>query len=137
MEKRKKDEILGRISKVLQEFSEIEIGYVFGSFLKGDFRDIDIGLLLKGSFSSSYEATKFAMKVGRKLEREFNFSYEFDIRVLNFSPTNFQYRVIKEGKPIFSQTPVERIRYESELLSKYLDYKETSDWFDKKLILTK
>jgi len=37
--------ILQKIGEVLSKFKEIEIGYVFGSFLKGEFKDIDIALV--------------------------------------------------------------------------------------------
>lgn len=62
-----KEEILQKIDEVLSRFEEIEIGYVFGIFLKGELEDIDVALLVSKSFSS-YEGMKFAMKVGREIE---------------------------------------------------------------------
>lgn len=133
LEKRDREGILHEVGGILSTFQEIKGGYVFGSFLEGNFRDIDVALLLRETFSP-YEAMKFAMRVGRELERKIKPRYEFDVRVLNSAPTHFQYEVIKKGKPVFTQNEKTRIRYEAELLSRYLDYRETLNWFNEKML---
>ena len=125
--------IMNNINRVLSSFPEIEVGYIFGSVLKDNFRDIDIALLLIDEFSP-YEGMKFAMKVGRKIEKSVEPRYEFDVKVLNFAPVHFQYEVIRSGKPVFVRDEKKRIRYEAELISKYLDYRKTLSWFNKKLL---
>jgi len=129
-----REQIWARISRILSSFPEITECYIFGSFLRGEFRDIDLAILLHDEFSP-YHAMKFAMKVGRKIEKDMEYCYEFDVRVLNFSPIQFQYEVIKKGKLIFSREERIPVRYEAHLLSQYLDYKQTSDWFDQRLLL--
>lgn len=129
-----KEEVLQKIGEVLSGFEEIDVGYVFGSFLKGEFEDIDVALLVSKSLSP-YKSMKFAMKVGREIERTLNYSFEIDVKILNSSPTYFQYEVIKNGKVIFCEDEAKRIRYEAEALSNYLDYKDTLDWIDKKLLV--
>ncbi|ATZ61211.2 MAG: hypothetical protein DDT40_00306 [candidate division WS2 bacterium] len=128
-----KEEVLQKIGEVLSGFEEIDIGYVFGSFLKGEFEDIDVALLVSKS-PSPYESMKFAMKVGREVERTLKYSFEIDVKILNSSPTYFQYEVIKNGKVVFCKDETKRIRYEAKVLSNYLDYKDTLDWIDKKLL---
>ena len=82
-------------------FKEIEIGYVFGSFLeREEFEDIDVALPISKKFSP-YRRGKFAMRVGREMEKNIQSRYEIDVKILNNSLLSFQYQVIKNGKPIF------------------------------------
>jgi hypothetical protein len=46
----------------------------------------------------------------------------------------FQYEIIKTGKVVFARDEAKRIRYEAQVLSSYLDYKETSDWLDREFL---
>jgi len=143
-----KESILRDIAKVLARFEEIdpakageippcgiELGYVYGSFLeREDFRDIDIALYLSEKVSDPYDQLKFAMKVGRELERAITPRYEFDVRILGISPITFQHEVLKKGKPVYCRDEAKRIRYEAQVLSEYLDYREVLEWFDEKFI---
>jgi len=132
-DKKMAEGIIHTTRDVMSEFPEIELGYVFGSFLKGNFRDIDIAILLSKKLEP-YESMKFAMKVGRFLEKSLDYKYEFDIKILNSSPGHFRYQVIKTGLSIFFRNNINRIRYEADVTSDYLDYKETLDWFDQRTI---
>ena len=134
LEKLKKKEVLQKIAEVLSKFEEIEVGYVFGSFLRTEFEDIDIALLISKS-SPPYKAMKFAMKVGREIERALKYNFEIDVKILTTSPIYFQYEVIKNGEIVFCRDKAKWIRYETEVLSNYLDYKDTLDWIDKKLLV--
>ena len=129
-----KSEIIKTISTVLSSFKEIEIGYIFGSFVEGEkFEDIDIGLVVSEEFGP-YEGMKFAMRVGRELEKNIKPRYEVDVKILNLSPLDFQYQVIKKGEPVFIRDELKRVRYEAEVLSLYLDYEETSEWLDREFL---
>ena len=126
---------IGRITRniegVLNRFQEIEFAYLFGSFLERTvFSDIDVALYVSKGFSP-YERMKFSLKIGRELEKAIRPRYEFDVTILNYAPMLLQYEVIKTGKVVFSGDEVNRIRYEAQVLSGYLDYKETSDWLDR------
>ena len=77
---------------------------------------------------------KFAMRIGRELERAFKHSFEFDVKILNLSPIYFQHEVVKNGRVVFSRDEAKRIEYEAEVLSNYLDYKDTLEWFDKEFL---
>ena len=125
--------ILQKIGEVLSKFKEIEIGYMFGSFLKGEFKDIDIALVLSKSLPP-YDAMKFALNIEWELEKALRHEFEFDVKILNSAPIYFQYEVIKNGKPFFCRDKVKKIRYEAKVLSEYLDYKDTLDWFNRKLL---
>jgi len=126
--------IIKRIEEVLSEFQEIEFAYLFGSFLKKDiFNDVDLAFYISIDFNP-YNKMKYSLKVGRLIEKKIEPRYEFDTKILNHAPILFQYEIIKTGKVIFSRNETKRIRYEAMVLSNYLDYKETSDWFDKKFL---
>mgnify|MGYP007013816557 CR=1 FL=1 len=53
-----------------------------------------------------------------------------DVKILTHAPIAFQYEVIKRVK-LFFKNDTMRKRYEAEVLSSYLDYKEMSDWLDR------
>jgi hypothetical protein len=129
------DEVLQRIGEILflSRSEEIEVGYVFGSSLRGEFEDVDVALLLSKSFSS-YESMKFAMRIGRVLEKAFDHRFEFDVKILNLSPIYFQHEVIKNGKPVFCRDVKGKIRYEARVLSEYLDYRDILEWFNQELL---
>jgi len=134
-----KKEIVEKMEKVLGRFQEIEFAYYFGSFLKSDeYNDVDVALHVFKNFSP-YKRIKFALNVERALEKAMKPGYrcKFDVKILNHAPVAFQYEVIKTGKIVFVKDEAKqakRIRYEAQMLSSYLDYKETSDWLDREFL---
>ena len=130
----KKGYVIKDIEKVLKGFKEIGFVYCFGSFLEREkFNDIDIALYISKDISP-YEGLKLSLKVGRELERVIKPRKRVDVKILTHAPIAFQYEVIKRGEVIFSRNDTMRKRYEAEVLSRYLDYKETSDWLDRKFL---
>jgi hypothetical protein len=128
------EEIARKIEGVLNRFQEIEFAYLFGSFLESNaFNDIDVALYISEDLSP-YKGVRFALKMERELEKAIEPRYKFDVKILNHAPIAFQYEVIKAGNVLFSGDEVKRIRYEIQVLSSYLDYKETSDWLDKEFL---
>ncbi len=131
---RDRKEVIKKIADTLSEFEEVELGYVFGSFYEGgEFRDIDVAILVSG-FPPAYDSAVLANKIAGELEKVLGHEFEFDVKVLNSSPIYFQYEVIRKGKPVFCRDESNRVRYESTVLSEYLDYREVLDWFDEKLL---
>ncbi|MBS7251897.1 MAG: hypothetical protein KIH08_15100 [Candidatus Freyarchaeota archaeon] len=129
-----REDILRGIGEVLSEFAEVAFGYVFGSFL-GDrgYRDVDVAIYVI-DVNNSYDLMKYSMRVARTLERKVKPRREFDVRDLNTAPITFQYEVVRSGKLVFSRDDVKRVRFEAEVLSTFLDYKETLDWLNKKFL---
>jgi predicted nucleotidyltransferase len=122
------------VSKILAELKEVDVAYIFGSFLeRKDFNDIDIALLLSESLDP-YKSLKFSLKVAGKLERQISPRFEFDVKILNNSPIELQFEVIKKGHVIFSRNESRRIDYESEVISAYLDLKYMHDLIDKEFL---
>lgn len=128
-----KEEVLHTIRTVLAGFDEIEMGYVFGSFCRGDFGDVDVAILVTGR-PAPYPAMRFRARVERALERGFRYRFEADVKILNTAPISLQYEVIRNGRLVFSRDRERRVRYEAGVLSLYLDYADTLDWFDRVLL---
>ena len=128
------EEIERQICEVLRSFQVIELAYLYGSFLTGDaFNDIDVALYCPAD-DGPYEGVKFALQIGKELERHITPRHRFDVRLLLQSPLDFQYTVIKTGKLIFVKDEIQRIAYEAQLLSDYLDYRGTSEWLDREFL---
>lgn len=130
-----REDLLDTIRAVLAGLDGVEVGYVFGSFCRGDFADVDVAVLITGE-PSPYQAMRFARKVERELERALCHRFEVDAKVLNTAPISFQHEVIRSGRPVFSRDRGRTVRYEADVLSRYLDYKDTLEWFDR-VLLTK
>lgn len=129
-----RDRVSRRIGEVLSGFDDVELGYVYGSFPREEeFNDVDVAVLLLGS-PSPYVAMKHAMQIARRLEKEFEYQFEFDVRALNSAPNHSQYQVIKTGFPVFTRDEETRIEYEAHTITTYQDYKPTHEWFNKQLL---
>ena len=94
---------------------------------------MDVAILVAGK-PTPYQAMRFARRIERELERGFCYRFEADVKVLNTAPISFQHEVIKSGRLAFSRDRERGVRYEAGVLSFYLDYAETLDWFDRVLL---
>jgi uncharacterized protein len=122
------------IGTIVAGLKNVDVAYIFGSFLEGEeFNDIDIALLLSENLDP-YKSLKFSLKVEGELERQIRPRFEFDIKTLNDAPVEFQFEVIKKGSVIFSRDETKRIDYEFEVISIYLDLKYMYDFLDKKFL---
>lgn len=129
-----KSSFLVDIGTIVFGLKNVDVAYIFGSFLEGEeFNDIDIALLLSENLDP-YKSLKFSLKVEGELERQIKPRFEFDIKILNNSPVEFQFEVIKKGSVIFSRDETRRIDYEFEVISTYLDLKYMYDFLDKKFL---
>ena len=105
----KKEKIKEKITYLLKRRKEIVFAYIHGSFLEGDFRDVDIAVYLKGEENS----LPYELSMERTIEDAIGFPA--DVRVLNHAPLSFRFNVIKNGSLLFSRN--ERIRCDFEPLS--------------------
>ncbi len=74
------------------------------------------------------------MQIARELENEIKPRFEFDVKILNYSPIDFQHEVLKKGIVIFKRDEKRRIEYEATLISTYLDLKYMYEFLDKKFL---
>jgi uncharacterized protein len=119
-----------RIRYILNGFGEIDHAYVFGSFLeRDDFHDIDVAIHLYKE-QSPYQRFKLSGKVARSLEQGIQPRVNFDVRILNYAPSYFQYEVIRKGIVVLERDRERRVDYEAHLISEYLDLKYMYDLLD-------
>nr|QNO47514.1 hypothetical protein GGGHDLIA_00004 [Methanosarcinales archaeon ANME-2c ERB4] len=117
-----KKEVMDKIGKIVSEFDYVSAAYVFGSYVHNDdFNDRDVALLISSELDP-YVSFKFGMRVARELERQIKPRFEFDVKILNHSPLEFQYEVLKTGEAVFLRDRTENVEYESETISNYLDF---------------
>jgi len=100
-----------RIADFLQKRPEIIFAYLYGSFLKGDFRDIDVAIYL--TEISKKEALEYELNLESELSKLTG--YWADARILNHAQLSFRFSVIKNGTLLFSKD--ERIRCDFECLT--------------------
>jgi hypothetical protein len=123
-----------QIGKIISEFDYVSAAYVFGSYAHNDdFNDIDVALRISNELNP-YACFKFGMMVARELERRIKPRFEFDVKILNHSPIEFQYEVLKKGEAVFLRDRTENIEYESKTISNYLDFQTTAEYLNKKFL---
>jgi len=106
-----REKIGERMAGFLQKRPEIVFAYLHGSFLKGDFRDIDVAVYL--TEISKKEALEYELNLESELTKLTGFCT--DVRVLNYAPLCFKFSVIRNGTLLFSKD--ERIRCDFECLT--------------------
>ncbi len=123
LEKPDREKIMEGIGRVLSGFNIIKVAYIFGSFIHNeDFNDVDVDLLISKKLKP-YERLRFKMKIARELEKKIKPRLEFDVKMSNYLPLEFQYEVLKMGKEVFIRNASDRIEYEADTISKCLDFR--------------
>jgi hypothetical protein len=118
------------ISKILRCHKEIIFGYLYGSLAKGEFRknsDIDIGVFLKENFKRD---VFYEVKLASEIEEKANLK-NVEVVVLNDKALRFINQVLRYGKTIFSRDERKRIRFETLMISKYIDFKPHYEEYDR------
>jgi len=130
----RKNNILEKIGQVLSGLG-VDLCYVFGSFLDSDkFEDVDVAVLTQKDLTP-YEGFRLSMQIAGKLEQNIEPRLEFDVKILNACPIDFQYRVISMGRLVFCRDERMRIRYEEGVTGTFLDYAPTSHWLDERFLV--
>ena len=119
MEKIKLEEIEKAAKEIFSSKKEIIAAYLYGSFLHGNYRDIDIGLLLDDHFKppALYEA-----RIAGELEKRTGMK-NFDVRVLNNKPPRFLFSMLKNSRLVHSKHEDKRIEFEKKVIREYLEMK--------------
>jgi predicted nucleotidyltransferase len=111
-----KEKIKEELSHLLKKREDIIFSYIHGSFLEGDFRDVDIAIYLK----DEEKALKYELKMEREIEDIIGFPV--DVRILNLAPLSFRFNVIKNGFLLFSRDEKIRCDFESLSIVEYHDF---------------
>ena len=96
---------------------------------------MDVAVLATGK-PGTRESLRLCARIEREVERRTGYRFRVDAKILNTAPISLQYEVIKSGRLVYARDRGARIQYEAGVLSLYLDYAETLDWFDR-VLLTK
>ena len=114
--------------------ADVILVYVYGSFLTTDrFNDIDIGILVSGE-RKPYDLFKYSMLIASRVEQSFQPRCEVDLRILNGAPIRFLYEVIRTGRIVYARDEEERIAFEADVLTTYLDLLPMFEMMDQALI---
>jgi len=117
--KEQKEEVQRRIADILKERREIIFAYLHGSFLEGNFQDVDVAVYLSEKKSKS-EVLRCELKLERELEEVIGFP--IDVRILNHAPLSFKFKVIERGVLLFSKGEGYRCDFESLTMVEYHDF---------------
>lgn len=109
------------IKRKLSTVPEVRAAWLFGTFASGEpFEDVDVGVILAQGASVG---PRFTSRLAAELERATGEPrLEVDLKVLGKTPYHFQHEVLKTGRLIFYRDEVERIRYETAVMRRFLDY---------------
>jgi len=118
IDKKKREEILKRLTFLLKKDEKILFAFVHGSFIiDAPFRDIDIAVWLK----KPSDAFHYTVYKSIKLEEEIGIPV--DLHVLNTAPITFKYHVITKGKLLFTRDPKLSYLFIETTLKEYWDFK--------------
>lgn len=120
------------IKEVLKKHKEILVAYLYGSTVKGykgKESDIDVGLLLKKDFEAE---ALYPARIAGKIKEKCGLDQEVDVRILNKRPYRFLHQVIREGEVILSTDERERVKFETSIIDRYIDFKPFYEQYDKK-----
>jgi len=113
-----KRHIMETITSILKQ-EKIIFAYLHGSFLKENFRDIDLAIYHETDLDKK-ETLHREFEMERELEKAVHFPV--DVRILNHSPLSFRYNVFKEGTLLFSKDELVRSDFISLTMVMYHDF---------------
>lgn len=123
-----KETMKRKIVNSLKKEKNILFAYLYGSFARSDETkesDIDIGIFLSNEDHDKFLPEKLMKNIEKALE------IEVDIRILNCRDLIFLHQVLKDGELLFSRDEEERIKFETRVYDKYLDFRYYIDQYNK------
>jgi predicted nucleotidyltransferase len=125
------EEVRAVAEKILHRFDRVLLAYLFGSFLVRDsYQDIDIAIFLSGPMDPDV-LFDLQMGIAGEIEGGLTPRVPCDVRILNGSPVEFQYEVIKTGTVLFSRSLEQKVEYETDITLRYLDLAYLFDRVDR------
>ena len=110
-----REKVVKKLTDILKKREEVIFAYIHGSFLKGNFRDVDVAIYLTESRDVFYE-------IELEVELEETLKLPVDVRILNSAPLSFRFGVIKNGLILFSKDEQARVEFETRTISEYHDF---------------
>ncbi|MBP7411493.1 MAG: hypothetical protein KA818_08160 [Methanoculleus sp.] len=104
----------------LEEREEILFAYVYGSFLQGPFRDIDIAVSLVHGSPGLTDPLRYELALAQELEEAIG--VPVDVRVLSAAPLSFAFTVLRTGEILLSRDERVRCEFACKILTEYHDF---------------
>lgn len=114
------EELLPRALDYLQRREDIEFGYLFGSFGRGNplpLSDVDIALYLREPADLKEKKMEILGVLMDLLKTD-----EIDLIILNTAPLTLRKKILESRKVIVDHGPFVRHRYESLTMREYFDF---------------
>ncbi len=110
------------LSRALEKDSDIIAAYIFGSYATGNINplsDVDIAVLLnkKICVSSYFDKRLDLFTMASNILK----TDELDIVILNEASLILAHRVFKLGRLLFCKDDLQRVRFQTSIIDKYLD----------------
>ena len=119
------DKHLPQLREFFARQPEVVLAYLYGSHATGQTwaeSDLDIGVLFDEQVPPRQQFRQ-ALRYGVEVQRLIQDGVEVDVRELGSAPVEFLMQVIRPGKCLYARTEQERVRFETEVLTRYLDFK--------------
>nr|WP_319638634.1 nucleotidyltransferase domain-containing protein [Methanoculleus submarinus] len=94
--------------------------YVYGSFVQGPFRDIDIAVFLADDSTGSSDPLRYELALEQELEEVTG--VPIDVRVLTAAPLSFAFTVLRTGEILVSRDEEARCEFVCRILVEYHDF---------------
>jgi predicted nucleotidyltransferase len=111
-----------KVRNLIAEQEHVKLAYLFGSYgrkKESSLSDIDIAVFLDEKLSKS-ERFKLKLDLIKAISSALK-TDRLDLVVMNDSPINLNYEIIKHGEILHVKDAGEKVDLESRILSKYLD----------------
>ncbi len=130
-----RDILLKTLKEAMQGEEDVLFAYLYGSYAYGDVHsesDIDVAVYLTLSDMKEYleKEKRILSALIDKIHTD-----RIDLRILNVLPLLLQYRVLKEGIPIFTKEEQERIDFETRVMNRFFELKPYLDEYREMLFL--
>lgn len=114
-----KEGLIRRLCRKLQDKSEVLFAFIYGSFLEGEFRDIDLGIFLDETRVPTEKHLDYQLNLLEELASLTD--YPLDLRVLNGAPLVFRYNVAG-GRLLFARDDEFAANFIERTWDEYLDF---------------
>ncbi len=122
-------ELLAQAARYLSEQPEVAAAYLYGSRAAGRAgpdSDLDIAVLFRSDMPRR-ERARCALRFSDELRRTTGVAV--DVRELNDAPVEFKMQAIRPRRCLAERLAADRIRFEAEAISEYLDLKPALDLY--------
>jgi hypothetical protein len=125
------DSKINKVKAFLKEQEHVKVAYLFGSRAEGKagpLSDFDIAILLDRGVDKR-EGFNYRLRLLNGLSFVLK-TRKLDVVIMNNALLLLNYNIIKEGKVLYCRDELARIRFETYVLSRYLDRR----YYDKRHI---